>query len=82
MNMQQSVGRTGVCWDNAMAESFFGALKNGRLHRVTFTTRAQARRAVVEYIETFYNRKRLHSGLDYRTPLDVHDDYLNRQQAA
>jgi transposase InsO family protein len=82
VDMLQSVGRTGVCWDNAMAESFFGALKNEWLYRVTFTTRAEARRAVVEYIETFYNRKRLHSGLDYRTPLEVHTDYLNRQQAA
>ena len=82
MNIRQSVGRTGVCWDNCMAESFFGTLKNEWLHRVTFTTRNQARRAVVEYIETFYNRKRLHSGLGYKAPLQVHTDYLNRQAAA
>jgi putative transposase len=82
MDMRQSVGRTGVCWDNCMAESFFGALKNEWLHRMTFLTRDQARRAVVEYIETFYNRKRLHSGLGYKAPLQVHADYLNRQIAA
>ncbi|MBF6302668.1 IS3 family transposase [Nocardia amamiensis] len=82
MNMLQSVGRTGVCWDNCMAESFFSTLKNEWLHRVEFTTRDQARRAVVEYIETFYNRKRLHSGLGYKAPLQVHADYLNRQAAA
>jgi putative transposase len=82
MGMRQSVGRTGVCWDNAMAESFFGALKNEWLNRMTFLTRSDARQQVVTYIETFYNRRRLHSGLSYKTPLEVHDEYLNRQLAA
>jgi transposase InsO family protein len=82
MDMRQSVGRTGVCWDNAMAESFFGALKNEWLNRMTFLTRSDARQEVVTYIETFYNRRRLHSGLSYKTPLEVHDEYLNRQLAA
>lgn len=59
--MRRSVGRTGVCWDNAMAESFFGALKNEWLNRMVFATRAKARRAVVQYIEGFHNRRRLHS---------------------
>ncbi|WP_395111719.1 IS3 family transposase, partial [Actinomadura sp. SCN-SB] len=80
--MRRSVGRTGVCWDNAMAESFFGALKNEWLNRMVFATRAKARRAVVQYIEGFYNRRRLHSANGYRTPLEVHTEYLNRQQAA
>jgi putative transposase len=80
--LRQSVGRTGVCWDNALAESFFGALKNEWLNRMVFTTRAKARRQVVKYIEGFYNRRRLHSGNGYRTPLEVHNEYLNRQQAA
>lgn len=80
--MRQSVGRTGVCWDNAMAESFFGVLKNEWLHRMNFATRAQARREVVKYIEGFYNRQRLHSGLGYKTPLEVHNEYLNGQLAA
>ena len=66
-NMRQSVGRTGICWDNAMAESFFGALKNEWTNRMTFTTQAQARPEVVKYIEGFYNRRRLHSGLGYKT---------------
>jgi putative transposase len=82
MSMRQSVGRTGVCWDNAMAESFFGALKNEWLNRMIFATQTQARRQVVTYIETFYNRQRLHSGLDYKTPLEVHNEYLNGQLAA
>ncbi|SNS86312.1 Transposase InsO and inactivated derivatives [Actinomadura mexicana] len=80
--MRRSVGRTGVCWDNAMAESFFGALKNEWLNRMVFATRAKARRAVVQYIEGFYNRRRLHSANGYRTPLEVHTEYLSRQRAA
>lgn len=63
-----SMGRTGVCWDNAAAESFFATLKNEMYHRYKFTTRARARFAVAEYIEVFYNRKRLHSTLGYKTP--------------
>jgi putative transposase len=80
--MRPSVGRTGVCWDNAMAESFFSAIKNEWLNRTVYATRDQARREVVKYIEGFYNRRRLHSGLGYRTPQEVHHEYLNRQAAA
>jgi putative transposase len=47
MKMRQSIGRTGICWDNAMAESFFAALKNEWIHRMTFATRAEARQAIV-----------------------------------
>ena len=61
-------GRTGVCWDNAAAESFFGALKNEMYYRQAFPGRARARFAVADYIEVFYNRQRLHSALGYRTP--------------
>lgn len=70
-----SMGRTGVCWDNAMAESFFGALKNELVHRTVFPTREKARTAVAEYIEVFYNRQRLHSALGYRTPAEVAEQY-------
>ncbi|MCX4649257.1 MULTISPECIES: IS3 family transposase [unclassified Streptomyces] len=82
LGLRASVGRTGVCWDNAMAESFFGALKNELVHRTTFPTRAHARRAIVRYIEMFYNRKRLHSGLGYKTPAEVHAEYEELQTAA
>ena len=58
--IRRSLGRTGVCWDNAAAESFFATLKNEMYHRHIFPTRAKARFAVAEYIEVFYNRKRLH----------------------
>lgn len=80
--MRGSMGRTGVCWDNAMAESFFAALKNEWLDRMVFATKDQARREVVKYIEGFYNGKRLHSGLGCRVPLEVHNEWVNRQLAA
>ena len=82
MGMCQSVGRTGVCWDNAMAESFFGALKNESLDRFEFTDRAKAKRQVVKYIEGFYNQRRLHSALGYRTPQEVEDERLSHRLAA
>lgn len=56
--VRNSVGRTGVCWDNAVAESFFATLKNEMYYRQFFRTRAKARFAVAEYIEVFYNRQR------------------------
>jgi putative transposase len=81
-NLRQSVGRTGICYDNAMAESFFAALKNERVHRTEYPTREHARRDVVRYIEFWYNSRRRHSGLQYRTPQQVHDEYVERQSAA
>jgi transposase InsO family protein len=80
--IRQSVGRTGICYDNAMAESFFAALKNERVHRTEYPTREHARRDVVRYIEFWYNTKRRHSGLQYRSPQQVHDEYLEQQLAA
>ncbi|WP_405566749.1 IS3 family transposase [Streptomyces sp. NBC_01167] len=82
LGIRPSVGRTGVCWDNAMAESFFGALKNELVHRTAFPTREHARRAIVWYIEAFYNRKRLHSGLGYKTPAEVQAEYETMRLAA
>ncbi len=81
-NLRQSVGRTGICYDNAMAESFFAALKNERVHRTQYPTREHARRDVVRYIEFWYNSRRRHSGLQYRTPQQVRNEYLERQSAA
>jgi len=81
-NLRHSVGRTGICYDNAMAESFFAALKNERVHRTQYPTREHARRDVVRYIEFWYNSKRRHSGLQYRSPKQVREEYLERQSAA
>lgn len=80
--IRRSLGRTGVCWDNAAAESFFAALKNEMYYRQSFPTRARARFAVAEYIEVFYNRKRLHSTLGYRTPFEALTDYRTAATAA
>jgi transposase InsO family protein len=82
LHIRRSVGRTGVCWDNAMAESFFSAIKNEWLHRFVFTTRAKAKSQVIRYIEGFYNHRRLHSALGYRTPLEVLNESLSTQRAA
>ena len=79
--VRASVGRTGVCWDNAAAESFFATLKNEMYYRQRFDTRAKARFAVAEYIEIFYNRKRLHSHLGYRTPAEALADHQARAAA-
>jgi putative transposase len=78
----RSMGRTGVCWDNAVAESFFATLKNEMYYRYVFATKARARFAVAEFIEVFYNRKRMHSAIGYRTPAQALADYLTAAQAA
>ncbi|PXY25497.1 integrase [Prauserella flavalba] len=80
--IRQSVGRTGICFDNSMAESFFGMLKNERVHRVIYPTRKAAMADIATYIELRYNSQRLHSGLGYKTPNEVYNEYMNRQQAA
>jgi len=80
--IRTSTGRTGVCWDNAAAESFFGAMKNEMYYRQSFPTRARARFAVADYIEVFYNRQRLHSTLGYRTPAEVLTELQNAATAA
>jgi putative transposase len=81
-NMRPSVGRTGVCWDNALAESFNAALKNERVHRTAYPTKRHAISDVTRYIEFRYNTRRIHSGLGYRTPQEVHNEHLNRQLTA
>ncbi|MGB6163146.1 MAG: integrase core domain-containing protein [Pseudonocardiaceae bacterium] len=82
LDLRHSVGRTGICYDNAMAESFFAALKNERVHRTVYPTREHARRDVTRYIEFWYNSNRLHSGLDYRTPQEVLKEWTDSQEAA
>src|SRR2546423_15408874 len=80
--LRHSAGRTGICYDNAMAESFFAALKNERVHRTQYPTRQHAMNDVARYIELRYNSRRLHSGLGYKTPNEVYREYLNGQRAA
>lgn len=82
MNISQSVGRTGICYDNALAESVNGTVKVELVHRTVYDTRQKAYDDIAGWIELRYNRTRLHSALGYRTPQEVMDEYLNGQEAA
>jgi putative transposase len=80
-DMVQSLSRPRQCWDNAVAESFFASLKLELIHRRSWATRAQVRRAVFDYIEVFFNRQRLHSSLGYLTPVE-YEASINQHTAA
>lgn len=82
LEVRRSVGRTGVCYDNAWAESFNGTLKNERVNRTEYPTREHARKDIISYIELRYNQIRLHSGIDYRTPNEVESEWFDRNEAA
>jgi transposase InsO family protein len=82
LSMRHSLGRTGVCWGNALAESFFASLKNERVHHMVYPTRKKAKEDIARYIELFYNRRRIHSALGYRTPHEVRTEYRIQQLAA
>jgi putative transposase len=69
----QSMSRKGDCYDNAPMESFFGSLKSELVHRTSFPAREAARRAVFEYLEAFYNRRRRHSALGFLTPAQAYE---------
>ncbi|MGI5518428.1 IS3 family transposase [Streptomyces sp. CA-106131] len=71
--VQLSVGRTGQCWDNALAESFFASLKRELIGDRPWPSRTAARSAIFEWIEGWYNIRRLHSSLGYRSPADFED---------
>lgn len=75
LGVVQSMGATGVCWDNAAAESFFGTLKRELANRRHWDTRAQARRDLIRWIEGWFNTRRLHSSIDYNTPIEHEDLY-------
>lgn len=83
LGIHRSLGRTGICWDNAIVKSFFGALKRELVHRHRFATRSQARQAIFAWIQTWYNRKRLHSALGYASPerWESHHDHPQLQAA-
>jgi len=70
-----SMSRKGKCLDNAVAESFFGTLKNELVYHEDYRTRTQARQSIFEYIEIFYNRQRRHSFLNYMTPVEYEERY-------
>lgn len=72
-----SMSRKGNCWDNAPTESWFGSFKNERVYGERFETRGEMIAMAFEYIEVFYNRKRLHSTLGYKSPMQFMSDWLN-----
>ena len=72
----QSMSAKGNCYDNAVSESFFHTLKTELIYHTTFETKAQARMAIFSFIEIWYNRKRLHSYLDYMSPVEFEQKML------
>ena len=78
----QSMSRKGNCYDNAVAESFFHSLKTELTHHIKFETRSQANQAIFDYIEVFYNRKRLHSTNNYMSPVDFENQLLLNDMSA
>jgi transposase InsO family protein len=82
LKMRQSMGRTGVCWDNAQAETFFASLKIECVYRTAIPTLDHARRTIGRYIEVFYNRRRRHSALDYQTPHQRYSQLTSQQAQA
>jgi transposase InsO family protein len=73
-----SMSRKGNCWDNAPVESFFGSLKQELVFHQKYPTRFHARQSIFDYIERFYNRRRLHSTLGYESPADYEATYFKR----
>lgn len=80
--VKQSIGKTGVCWDNALAESFFATYKLELIEPRSWPTRARTRTETVHWIEAVYNRQRRHSSIDMLSPVDYEDRYWNRRAAA
>ncbi len=78
----QSMSRKANCWDNAVAESFFKALKAELIYQHKFTTIEEVKLAVFEYIEVWYNRKRLHSSLGYKTPKEMELEFYKIESVA
>lgn len=74
-SLRCSMARKGECLDNAVAESFFGTLKNELVYHEDYCIRAQARQSIFEYIEIFYNRQRRHASLNYLTPVEYEARY-------
>lgn len=77
--MTCSMSRKGNCWDNSPTESWFNSFKNERYHGMRYTTQAGMKAASFEYIEVFYNRRRLHSTLNYQSPAQFLDHWISKQ---
>jgi len=77
-----SMSRKGDCWDNAVVESFFGTLKQERVHWRNYQTRSEAQQDILNYITMFYNPHRLHSSLDYKSPNQYEVELLEIKKVA
>jgi len=75
-HMRGSMSRKGNCWDNAVVESFFGTFKTERVHGTYWATRAEAKSAIVQWIEGWYNRERMHTSLDDLSPVEFEERLL------
>ena len=82
VGIKPSMGRTGSALDNAMAESFVSTLKAEMVSNMEFPTRQAAKTAIFEYLETFYNTRRLHSSLGYMSPADFEEDRMEEARVA
>lgn len=79
-SVRPSCGRTGSCRDDAVAESFFATLRKETYYRASFAVKAQAKTAVIEFIKTHCNRKRLHSAIGYRIPAEAMEGFFKRTE--
>jgi len=77
-----SMSRKGDCWDNAVVESFFGSLKQERVHWRNYQTRYEAQQDILNYISVFYNPYRLHSTLGYMSPDNYEKQLIEIKEAA
>lgn len=81
LNMEASMSRRGNCWDNAVAESFFGNLKKEKIRRHKYKTREEAKRAIFYYIEMFYNPKHRHTHNQRVSPTSYEKQYFMNQKS-
>ena len=77
--VRPSMGSVGDCYDNAMCESFFATLECELIERKSYATRPEARLSVFDFVEGWYNPHRLHSALDYQSPMSYEEDYYLRE---
>lgn len=75
LGVKQSMGATGICWDNAAAEAMFASLKKELVHRYYWPQRRDARHAIMAWLEGWYNSRRLHSTIGYRSPVEAENDW-------
>lgn len=76
LGVTASMSRKGNCYDNAYAESFFATLKKELIYKTSFKTKEEAKQVIFEYIEVWYNRKRLHSSIGYMTPVQFEESLV------